>query len=211
MTPQQRSGRGRGRPRTAETGSDNRDSILGAARELFSDRGFERSTMREIGRRAGVDPALIHHYFGTKDALLVAALRPEIDVVEMFAGITADTESPGTEFLRRILGFWESNPQQRTRAIALLRVAVTHAEVAGGLREFFLGVARTALADVMAADHREERIGLMISQIAGLVMARYVLDVPAVAGATPEELAQRAGPNIDRYLTGDMTVDSWHS
>ncbi|WP_187582795.1 TetR/AcrR family transcriptional regulator [Gordonia sp. OPL2] len=208
MTPQQRSGRGRGRPRAAATGSDNRESILTAARELFSDRGFDRSTMREIGRRAGVDPALIHHYFGTKDALLVAALRPEIDVVEMFAGITVDTDSPGTEFLRRILGFWESNPEQRTRAIALLRVAVTHAEVAAGMREFFLGIVRTALADVVADDHRDERIGLMFSQIAGLGMARYVLDVPVVAKATPEELAQRVGPNIDRYLSGDMTIES---
>ncbi|RPA20102.1 TetR/AcrR family transcriptional regulator [Gordonia sp. OPL2] len=182
--------------------------MLTAARELFSDRGFDRSTMREIGRRAGVDPALIHHYFGTKDALLVAALRPEIDVVEMFAGITVDTDSPGTEFLRRILGFWESNPEQRTRAIALLRVAVTHAEVAAGMREFFLGIVRTALADVVADDHRDERIGLMFSQIAGLGMARYVLDVPVVAKATPEELAQRVGPNIDRYLSGDMTIES---
>ncbi|MEE3850119.1 TetR family transcriptional regulator [Gordonia sp. LSe1-13] len=196
--------RGRGRPRLDDTGDDKRGQILDAAREMFAEKGFERTTMRAIGTRAGVDPALIHHYFGTKNDLLVAALRPEIDPTTLFAGIADRGTGVGREFVERVVGFWEDNPQQRSRAVALLRIAVTHEQVADRLREFFIDVATTVLGDVARADDRERRIALVVSQMFGLVLARYVMKVGEIETATAAELGRSVGATIDNYLLGDL-------
>ncbi|MDY6808297.1 MAG: TetR family transcriptional regulator [Actinomycetota bacterium] len=196
------SARRRGRPRLGPT-VDNRERILTTAREMFSESGFERTTMRAIGRRAGVDPALIHHYFGTKNDLLVAALRPEVDVPTVFAGIAETDTSVGCEFVHRVVDLWESDPQQRARAVALLRIAVTHEEIADRLREFFLGVATGVLGQFVHADQLERRVALVMSQMLGLVLARYVMRVPGIAEASAAELSRWVGPTIDNYLFGE--------
>lgn len=201
------SARGRGRPKL-DPSVDNRDRILTTAREMFSENGFERTTMRAIGRRAGVDPALIHHYFGTKNDLLVAALRPEVDVATVFAGIARADMSVGCEFVRRVVGVWESDPQQRARAVALLRIAVTHEQIADRLREFFLGVAGGVLGEFVASDERERRVAMVISQMMGLVLARYVMRVPGIVDASADELSRWVGPTIDNYLFGDLATAS---
>ncbi|MCF3939449.1 MULTISPECIES: TetR/AcrR family transcriptional regulator [Gordonia] len=201
------SARGRGRPKLDRT-VDNREQILTTAREMFSESGFERTTMRAIGRRAGVDPALIHHYFGTKNDLLVAALRPEVDVATVFAGIADTDATVGCEFVYRVVDFWERDPQQRARAVALLRIAVTHDQVADRLREFFLGVATGVLGEFVSADERGQRVAMVMSQMLGLLMARYVMRVPAIADAAASDLSRWAGPTIDRYLFGDITNPS---
>ncbi|MXP24101.1 TetR family transcriptional regulator [Gordonia sp. HNM0687] len=197
------SARRRGRPRLGPT-VDNRERILTTAREMFSESGFERTTMRAIGRRAGVDPALIHHYFGTKNDLLVAALRPEVDVSTVFAGIAEADTSVGCEFVHRVVDLWESDPQQRARAVALLRIAVTHEEIADRLREFFLGVATGVLGQFVHADQLERRVALVMSQMLGLVLARYVMRVPGIAEASAAELSRWVGPTIDNYLFGEQ-------
>ncbi|QSE92128.1 TetR family transcriptional regulator [Rhodococcus pseudokoreensis] len=193
-----------GRPKVVADSADKRDTILRSARELFSDRGFDRTTMRAIAARAGVDPALIHHYFGNKNMLLVAALQPEVDAKTVFSGITPETDSPGEIFVRRVLEFWETNPQQRARAIALLRVAVTHDEIALRVRDFFLGLVQRALGGVIRSDHQDERYALVVSQTAGLAISKYILLLPDVANAPIDTLAQRVGPNIDNYLFSDF-------
>ncbi|WAC55625.1 TetR family transcriptional regulator [Gordonia sp. SL306] len=196
-------GRGRGRPRLVDESGGNRAAIVASARELFSDHGFDRTTMRAIGKRAGVDPALIHHYFGTKDALLVEALRPEIDVEAVFAGVDA-VHSPGIEFVRRLVGFWEGHPEARARVIALMKVATTRDEIAAEMREFQLGVVRSALSRVVTDDDPELRYGLVATQIFGLALMRYIVKVPAIRDATADELAALVGPVVQGYLTGPL-------
>jgi AcrR family transcriptional regulator len=197
------SARGPGRPKLDPT-VDNRQRILTTARELFSESGFERTTMRAIGRRAGVDPALIHHYFGTKSDLLVAALRPEVNVAAVFDGIADTDSSVGREFVHRVIDFWERDPQQRARAVALLRVAVTHEQIADRLREFIRGVAIAALGEFVATDDSDRRVAMVMSQMLGLILARYVMKVPGIADASATELSRWVGPTIDNYLSGDI-------
>ncbi|MDF3308151.1 TetR family transcriptional regulator [Rhodococcus sp. T2V] len=110
-----------GRPKVFADSADKRDTILRSARELFSDRGFDRTTMRAIAKEAGVDPALIHHYFGNKDALLVAALQPEVDAKTVFSGITPDTDAPGEIFVRRALGDVVRSDHQDERYALVVR------------------------------------------------------------------------------------------
>lgn len=198
--------RGRGRPRLGSSGdaSDGaRDRILVSARELFAERGFERTTMRAIGQRAEVDPALIHHCFGTKDRLMTSALLPDIDVIAVFDGFDP-TANPGTEFVRRVVGEWEARPEVRDRLIALLRIAMTRDEVAAIMREFILGLAGTALGDVIRDDNRDLRFGLIASQMLGLGLTRYIFDIPAIAAAGADDLAASVGPRIEHYLLGDL-------
>ncbi len=194
-------GRARGRPRLGTDDPNRRETILAAARELFADRGFERTTMRAIGSRAGVDPALIHHYFGNKDALVVEALRPDIDPADVFGGLSAFLPQPGTEFITRVLHVWEDDGPRRDRAVALLRIAVTHPEIGEALSLFFLGIAHTALGACVSDDRRDLRLALIAGQIVGLVLLRHVIRQPDIAGAGLDDLAVRVGPVIDHYLS----------
>ncbi|MFW0785081.1 TetR family transcriptional regulator [Gordonia sp. CPCC 206044] len=195
--------RARGRPRLGASAA-NRDRILDAARELFAESGFERTTMRAIAGRVGVDTALIHHYFGTKDALVVEALRPDIDPATIFAGLADHGPHPGTEFARRALHVWEDDGPRRDRAVALLRIAMTHNEIAERMRAFYLGLAQTALGDLVGGDDRDLRLALVAGQMLGLAMMRHVLVQPDMAAADLDDLARRVGPVIDHYLSGSI-------
>lgn len=97
------------RGRRPAGGSDTREAILTATGELFAEVGFERATMREVATRAGVDPALIHHYFTNKDGVLAAALALPVDPAALLAGLDKDPDHAGQAIVRRVLGVWESS------------------------------------------------------------------------------------------------------
>ena len=138
--------------------------------------------MRAIAGRAGVDAALIHHYFGNKRALTVEALRPDVDPTAVFRDTPLDAAHPGRDFVRRALHLWDDDAAQRQRAIALLRIALTDEQVSERMVSFYVGVAHVA--------------GQMLS----LVTMRYVFRRPEIADATVDELAEDVGPLIDRLL-----------
>lgn len=195
-----------GRPRLDSGRPETREAILTAARELFAERGYERATMRAIAARAGVDPALIRHYFGNKEALTVEALRPAVDPATTFGGLTVDTPSLGTEFVTRALNVWENDAAQRERAIALLRIAVTNEQVAERTHTFFFELAKGALGQCATGEHQDLRLALIASHLLGIVMARYVLCQPDMADAGIAQLADRVGPVVDHYLRGSGTA-----
>lgn len=159
--------------------------------------------MRAVAAAAGVDPALIHHYFTNKNTLLMHALQPDLDVASTFDGI-ADAQSVGTEFARRLFGYWEGNPAVRTRVIALLRVAMTRDDVAAMLREFQVRSLSTALGPLAAPDRRPLRLGLVATQVFGVGMSRYIVQIPGIRDVSVNELAGIVGPSLDRYLTGPL-------
>ncbi|WP_279098050.1 TetR/AcrR family transcriptional regulator [Gordonia bronchialis] len=192
--------RSRGRPVGRDV--DKRAAILSSSREMFSAKGFERTTIRAIASDAGVDPALVHHYFGTKDNLLVEALKPDIDMATYFAGIDADEGSVGTEFIRRVLTVWTEQPTVRNHLLAMLRISLSHDGVAARLRDAHIAMVTIALGDQVAPDDRERRLALIGTVLVGLGISRYILCVPALADATPDEIAARVGPVIDSYLRG---------
>lgn len=185
-------------------GPDTREQILTAAGELFSQLGFERTTMRAVAARADVDAALIHHYFVNKEGLLAAALVLPVDPAALLAGLDSDLQHAGESVVRRVLAMWEADPQTRRHLLGLIRVGLSNEYAAGVLRDLLGRTIHTALARAVAQDRQPLRAALIGTQMAGLLLGRYVLGVPGVRDATPEELALTIGPVIQHYLTGPI-------
>ena len=190
--------------RRPDGGPDTREAILAAARDLFAANGFDRTTIRAIGTRAEVDPALVHHYFGTKDQLLAASLELPMDPVALLGDLGGDPERAGEELVRRVLGLWESDPETRRRLVALLRTGISHDHAAALLRDLFGRTILAVLQGFVVADRPELRAALAGTQLGGLILGRYLVGVPAVADASVEELVAVVGPGVQRYLTGPL-------
>lgn len=185
-------------------GPDTREEILTSAGELFAELGFERTTMRAVAARADVDAALIHHYFGNKEGLLGAALVLPVDPAALLAGLDEDPEHAGEAVVRRVVGVWEADPETRRRLLGLIRVGLSHEHAAGVLRDLLGRTILTALVRVVADDQPSLRAALVGTQMGGLLLGRYVLGIPAVRDATPEQLAFVVGPVVQHYLTGPL-------
>lgn len=186
-------------------GPDTREAILAAARELFADRGYEATTMRAVAAAAGVDPALIHHYFGTKDGLVRAAIALPVDPVGLLAGADAVPERTGEEVVRRVLGLWD-DPTVRLSLVGLLRVGLSHPRTTELLREMLGRTVLVALGGIAAPEQAPLRAALVGTQIGGLLLGRYLIGVPGVAEASVDELAAAVGPTVQRYLTEPLTA-----
>lgn len=190
--------RRRGRPRG---GSDARSRIVAAATDEFAENGYDGATMRAIATRAGVDAALVHHYFGTKADLFTeivgAPLRPDLDIPELLAG---DRAILGESIVRYILGRFEQ-PDVRKRGVLLLRNAIGN-RLATPLLAAFLSreLLGRITAEIGGAD-AELRASLAASQVAGMLVARYILKLPGIASAPVDDLVSWIGPTIQRYLT----------
>ncbi|MEV4611903.1 TetR family transcriptional regulator [Kitasatospora sp. NPDC049258] len=182
-------------------GADTRRTVLEAARAEFAARGYEKASMRAIARAAGVDAALLHHYFGTKDRLFLAALEvpldPRVVVGQVLAG---DRETVGERVAAFVLELWEQ-PQARERMLALLRTAATNEQVAQLMRGFMLSEVVAPAAAELGIPQAELRLELMMSQILGLAMARYVIGVQPLASATPAEIAPLLARTVQGYLS----------
>ncbi|MFC8720332.1 TetR family transcriptional regulator [Kitasatospora sp. NPDC057198] len=183
-------------------GGDTRGTVLAAARAEFAAHGYQKASMRAIARGAGVDAALLHHYFGSKDRLFAAALEFPVDpralVEDVFAGDPATT---GERLAAFVLGLWEQ-PEVRDRLLALVRTAAASEEVAALMRGFMVTELVARVAGQLDADQPELRVELVMSQIVGLAMARYVIAVEPLASAPPEVLAPMLGRTLQGYLTG---------
>jgi AcrR family transcriptional regulator len=192
--------------------SGTREAILAAARRRFGDHGYDGATIRGIAADAGVDAALVHHFFGTKERLFAAAMRLPIVPGELVAaaldpGTREPGQSLGEHLLRTLLGAWDV-PEVRATFLGLLRSAVTSEQAAGMLREFatesILGRLAGAVAPGAADDDAQFRAALVASQVLGLGLARYVLGLGPLAQAGSGDLAAAIGPTLERYLTGEL-------
>jgi AcrR family transcriptional regulator len=183
---------------------DARKAVLDAARELFAERGYERTTMRAVGARAGVDPALIYHYFGDKAGLLSAVIEIPADLAAALPGVAGQAGRTGKELVTRVLSLLEERPEIRERMLATLRTALSHDHAAQLLRDRLGSLLLAAFGDTLASDRRALRTALIASQIGGLMLARYIIKVPGAATASPDDLVQAVGPVIEHYLTGDI-------
>ena len=204
-----------GRPapgrRPGESGT--REAIGEAARAQFAGFGYHGATIRGIAAAAKVDPALVHHYFGSKEALFADAMRlPVVPSEVLTAALTnrpdGDTRI-GAHLVRTALTLWESDALKDT-FVGLMRSAVTSDQAAVMLREFISDTILTTVAKATGLDERwnpaeaEFRATLVATQMLGLALTRLVLGLPAVAEATVDELAATVGPSVDRYLTEDI-------
>lgn len=192
------------RGRRPAGGPDTRESVLAAARELFAERGYERTTIRAVAGAAGVDPALVHHHFGTKEGLLAEAITMPIEPGVILAGLGEDPDRLGTEIVSRVVMLWETRPDVRERMVAMLRSGISHEGAARLMRDLLGRTLLGALGELAAPDRRELRTSLVGTQLGGLMLGRFVLHVPGVADATPEQLIAAVGPVVQHYLRGDL-------
>lgn len=186
----------RGRRRGAP---DTRAEILGAARRLFAERGFAGASVRAIASEAGVDPALVHHYFGPKDDLFITALELPVDPRVVLAGVAADgVDGAGERLLRAFLAVWD-DPGFRPQLLGFARTLFEPA-AAPLLRDGFLSVVLLPLGRALGVTEPERRMPVVASQVVGLVLLRYLLVVEPLASMAVDELVAIYAPTLQRYL-----------
>jgi AcrR family transcriptional regulator len=184
---------------------DTRESILAAARNAFADKGYDGASIRTIATSAGVDPALVHHYFGTKDKLFLAAMNLPIDPGELIANAVDGARARvGERLVRMFLTVWDG--PAGAAGVALLRSAMGSDWTAKLFREFVVTQIMRRLAAKLTLDPAEAplRISLAASQMAGVGMVRYVLRVEPLASAPTEVLVAAIAPTVQRYLVGKL-------
>jgi AcrR family transcriptional regulator len=190
----------RGRTGRRPGGPDTRGEILAAARTEFGERGYDGASMRAIAARSGVDPALIHHYFGTKEQLFLAAMEIPFVPSEIAAQIvTGPIETIGERAARVFLETW-GDPVRRAPFLAMLRSAMTHEAAAALLRQFASRVMLARVVEGLELPDRELRAEAVVSHLLGVAIMRYVVKIEPLATVSDEELVALVGPVIQRYF-----------
>ncbi len=169
-------------------------SILSAARERFAAVGFEAATIRAIAADAGIDPAMVIRYFGTKDRLFAAAAEFDLRFPDL-SGV--DRDHVGEALVRHFLARWEGDEA----LILLLRTSTTNQEAVQRMRKIFGGQLEPLVAKLVGSA-ADVRAGLIATQILGLAMCRYVVELPPIAGMTHDDVVAWVGPTLQRYLDG---------
>ena len=182
---------------------DTRTAILESARALFSENGFSGTSMRAIAGAAGVDPALVHHYFGSKDDLFVASLALPVDPRALMAVVAADgSDGAGERLVRMFLSAWD-DPALQPGLVGFARALLDPAAEAL-VRDGFLKVVIGPLGEALDLDEPQRRMPLVASQMIGVVLLRYVLRVEPLASMPGDEVVAIYGPTLQRYLTGEL-------
>ncbi|MCW0214893.1 MAG: TetR family transcriptional regulator [Pseudonocardia sp.] len=194
--------RGRRRGRRAG-GADTRDALLAAARAEFAERGYEGATVRRIAEVAGVDAAMVNHWFGGKDALFTASLDLPLDPEALLALVLpGDPERLGERITAMFLQVWDG--AGGGPLVAMIRSVATHPDAARMMREFVSRVILDRFVGAVAPDRPDERAALCATQILGLGMVRYVLRLEPLASAEHAEVVAAIAPTVQRYLTGPL-------
>jgi len=181
---------------------DTREAILAAARHAFAEKGFDGASIRYIATNAGVDPALVHHYFGPKDQLFLAAMQIPIDPGKIIPQIAAaGIDGLGERLVRTFLGIWDS--PAGGAGVALLRSAVRNEFATRLFREFITTQVMRRVLSHLDLDPAEvpTRASLVASQLIGMAMMRYVIKLEPLASAPAEAVVAAVGPTIQRYLS----------
>jgi AcrR family transcriptional regulator len=195
---------GRRRPGRPAGSSDTRDRILASARQLFARNGIDRTSIRAVAAGAGVDAALVHHYFGTKQQLFAAAIHLPIDPMTVLVPMReTPVEELGLRLPSVLLPIWDS--EMGAGLIATLRSLLSGADVS---------LARSFLQEVVVVEVGSRvdappgtgkiRAQFVASQLMGVVMARYIVQIEPFASLPAEQVAKMIAPNLQRYLTGDL-------
>ncbi|WP_067656075.1 TetR/AcrR family transcriptional regulator [Nocardia harenae] len=184
--------------------SGARAAILEAAKKRFSEHGFDRTSIRAVAGDAGVDPALVHHYFGSKRQLFAAVVELPIDpevVMEVFGAVPLD--QLGATMVRILVTLWDS--ELGSAAVAVLRTLVAGTDP-GLARSFFVEVAleRVRSRIATASDDGSGRVALVASQMLGVLVARKVVELEPLASMPVEAVVAAVGPTVQRYLTGEL-------
>lgn len=185
-------------------GQDTRAALVDAAREVFAERGYNDATVRAIASRAGVDAAMVNHWFGGKEALFTAAVQIPVDPAQLLEHVLAGPrEQIAERLLRLFLTTWDEAGGRAFAAV--VRSVAAHESAVRMLREFVTTVVFGPLARELDLDRPELRAALCGSQMVGLGVARYVVQLEPLATAEHDTVVAAVAPNLQRYLTGDLT------
>lgn len=187
--------------------STTRQELLDAAREVFADRGVDGATTREIAQRAGVDPAMIAHYFGSKGGLFEAVTALQVDPRQVVQPVLdASPEDAARQLLTALLRVWDAHASVLS---AVLRSATRNKALAAQVRSFILERAVHPVTARFSSDPDEVdvRAALLASQITGLALTRYVLRWEPLASADPEWIVDHIGPTVQAYLTAPLPAN----
>jgi AcrR family transcriptional regulator len=181
--------------------TDTRAQILSAAAARFSASGYEPTTVRGVAADAGVDPALIRRFYGSKEQLFTeiaaSVIRPE-DIATLLGGPGADL---GERLARYFLGLL-GDIKQPGPLLALVRSAVTNEHAAALMRQFLAREVLGRIAVVLGVDHADLRAALAASQLVGLAVARYAVGLEALVATDSNDLVGWVAPVLQRYFTG---------
>jgi AcrR family transcriptional regulator len=185
--------------------SATREAILAAARDAFAARGYAGATIRQIASAAAVDPALVHHYFVTKERLFLTVLHTAVDPDRLLSHLlSGDVQMLGERIVERFLVVWDGGAG--ATASGLLRTGVTGERLALRVLDVVLPAVVNEMVTTVGVDPADasSRTTLIASQLSGLVLTRYVLKLPPMASAPIRWVVAAVGPTIQRYLTGDL-------
>lgn len=192
-------------PRCRRPGqSDTKRLILEAARRLFSADGYDQTTIRAVAEQAGVDSALVMHYFSSKEGLFHAAIEWPVDMDDAAHRVfDGDPERMGERLVRVVCETWEDGTARHPLTV-ILRNSLQREEAARLASEF---VEREMVGRLVARSPNSDaalRGSLVHTVIMGLVMTRYVIGVEPLASLPREEVVRLLGPTVQRYATGDI-------
>ena len=179
---------------------DTRDAILAVARRRFATRGYDATSLRGIATEAKVDPALLIHYFGTKEGLFVAATGLPAGLPELFGSLAALPLHDCVQALVRGYLHVVDSDKSRNAILALVRSAVSNDKAAAMLREFLTAELLPVIARLTGHDDAPLRASLVAAQLIGIATLRHVLLVEPLARASPDEIVALATPAIEQYL-----------
>lgn len=185
--------------------STSRADILAAARTLFAERGYERASLRAIAGRARVDPALIVHFFGSKEGLLTEALTPPVDPATVIGRALrgVDATQTGEHLVRGVVTVWD-DPGVNPVLTSMFRTAVSHELAMTVLQQTLRRTVVAAVSSLVDDDTAERRAELIATQMAGLAATRYLIRLPHIVAMTPDELGRAIGPSVQHYLTDPL-------
>ncbi|WP_028662221.1 TetR/AcrR family transcriptional regulator [Saccharomonospora iraqiensis] len=186
-------------------GQDTRTALLEAARAMFAENGYDRATVRAIATRAGVDPAMVNHWFGGKEGLFArAVLHVPFDHREIVDRVTADgPDHLGENIVRTFVTVWDGAGGDVFAA--LVRGVSTHEQALTVLRDTLVDTMLAEIVRTAGTDAPDLRAALCATQIVGLGMMRYVVGLEPVASADIDTLVATVAPTLQHYLTGDLS------
>ncbi len=178
--------------------------ILQQARACFAEDGYAGTTVRAVARAADVDPALVYHYYGSKEGLLDAATTPPQSFLDEIATAWQTPQDElGEQLVRRLLHNWE-NPDHGPVIRAIIQIAGNEPATREKLRAIVEGSILAPSAQTLSEPERLVRSGLIGSQLIGLALTRYVWKIEPIATMTEDDLVAAVAPTIQRYLDGDI-------
>jgi AcrR family transcriptional regulator len=185
--------------------SGTRRAIEEAARRQFASVGYDRTSLRSIAADAGVDPALVAYFFGSKQQLFVEVVELPFDPPRVVPIIFAGGPEAAGERLAQFLLTVLENPETRERMIGTVRAAASEPEAARIVRRLITRRVVRPVVDALGVEDAAFRASLVGSQVVGLLMTRYILAIEPLASLPAATVAAAVAPNLQRYLTGPLT------